>query len=75
MDTVRCVRCGSVSVIYLKKIDKLLLISQNLPGGYTCSCFDGFTGTNCEVDINGCHNDTCPCDSHVCENNSTCVVS
>lgn len=37
-------------------------------GSYTCSCPQGFTGTNCEIEVDDCQN--LPCD-----NGGQCVVS
>ncbi|KAJ8304925.1 hypothetical protein KUTeg_018508 [Tegillarca granosa] len=34
--------------------------------GYTCDCFIGFTGRDCEDNIDDCEN-------NVCQNNSTCI--
>ena len=41
---------------------------QNTAGGYTCACDPGFTGTNCERNINDCNPDPCL-------NGGTCFVS
>lgn len=38
----------------------------DLNGGYECQCEFGFTGNNCEENIDDC-------DDHACENNATCV--
>lgn len=32
---------------------------------YNCMCFDGYNGTNCEIDIDECL-------SSPCQNNATC---
>ena len=41
---------------------------QNSQGGYTCACDPGFTGTNCQVNINECYGDPCL-------NGGSCFVS
>ncbi|CAG2206584.1 unnamed protein product [Mytilus edulis] len=35
-------------------------------GGYTCACDIGFTGINCDMNIDDCT-------VHVCQNNATCI--
>ena len=37
---------------------------------YTCACAEGFEGPHCAEDVNECERDT-----HLCENDATCVVS
>lgn len=37
-------------------------------GSYTCSCRPGYTGSNCEVEIN-------ECDANPCKNGGSCTVS
>ena len=29
-------------------------VNDPSPASYSCSCLDGFTGSHCETDINGC---------------------
>ena len=42
-------------------------VSQDVVNGYECTCVAGFTGTNCETNINDCEGDPCV--------NGDCVVS
>ena len=44
------------------------VVIQNAPGSlaYTCSCLEGWTGHNCDQDIN-------ECDSDKCQNGATCT--
>ena len=42
-------------------------VSQDVVNGYECTCVVGFTGTNCETNINDCEGDPCV--------NGDCVVS
>lgn len=37
-------------------------------GSYTCSCRPGYTGSNCEIEIN-------ECDANPCKNGGSCTVS
>lgn len=37
-------------------------------GSYTCSCQSGFTGTNCEIEIDDCK-------TYPCQNGGQCLVS
>ena len=37
---------------------------------YSCDCAPGYSGVHCTGDINECDEDT-----HLCENDATCVVS
>ncbi|XP_052808441.1 fibropellin-1-like isoform X2 [Mya arenaria] len=48
-------------------------VCANLLNGYTCTCADGFEGTNCEINIDDCNNS--PCQNGACEdqvNGYTC---
>ena len=36
-------------------------------GEYVCNCHVGYTGINCDIDIN-------ECDAEPCHNNGTCIV-
>ena len=38
-----------------------------IPDNYQCSCALGYTGTNCEININDCA-------SNPCQNNGSCIV-
>ena len=40
-------------------------VSKDVVNGYECTCVVGFTGTNCETDINDCEGD--PCVHGTCE--------
>ena len=42
-------------------------VSKDVVNGYECTCVVGFTGTNCETNINDCEGNPCI--------NGTCVVS
>ena len=37
-------------------------------GSYTCQCMDGYSGTNCEIEIDDCKHQPC-------RNAGTCMVS
>ncbi|KAF3850134.1 hypothetical protein F7725_019853 [Dissostichus mawsoni] len=53
---------------------------KNLIGGYHCDCFRGWSGPNCDININGCHGQcqngaTCKrnkCESRPCQNGGQC---
>lgn len=38
---------------------------ENTPGNYTCHCIKGFSGLNCETNLNDCHGQ--------CLNGGTCI--
>lgn len=43
---------------------------SDMPGGtYVCQCPQGYTGVNCETDLNECQMSTVP----LCFNNATCI--
>lgn len=49
-------------------------------GGYTCRCVPGYTGTDCENDINECADDptlcnTGTCNVHVYQARKPCAVT
>jgi len=43
---------------------------ENSIGGFTCHCAQGWTGLNCEQDV-----DECAADSPACQNGGTCINS
>ena len=40
---------------------------NNVLGGYTCQCPDGYTGDICDTEVN-------ECDPNPCQNGGTCIV-
>jgi len=48
----------------------------NAENSYTCNCIGGYSGINCQTDIDHCINVTCPGQNTECldiQNNYTCV--
>ncbi|KAK3591031.1 hypothetical protein CHS0354_013096, partial [Potamilus streckersoni] len=42
----------------------------NTPGSFNCKCYVGFTGNNCETDVDECKGPTNACSGHgICSNN------
>ena len=49
----------------------VFFLKQDEIAGYTCTCYDGYAGVNCDININDCSPD--PCDNGVCMV-SSCIV-
>ena len=48
-------------LFYAKTKSLLCTCAQDLVAGYRCSCTHGWTGTNCDQDINECNHNPSPC--------------